>query len=69
MVSLSAFALVRRSPGESVERVRLVRVIASLDAAFEAGEIGRSEYDRARGALTASLTSLPAEARPLHPEE
>ena len=69
MAALIAFALVRRSPGESVERVRLVRVIASLDAAFEAGEIGRSEYERARGALTASLTSLPAEARPLHPEE
>ena len=69
MAALIAFALVRRSPGESVERVRLVRVIASLDAAFQAGEIGRSEYERARGALTASLTSLPAEARPLHPEE
>ena len=59
MVSLIAFALVSRSPGESAERVRLVRVIASLDAAFEAGEIGRSDYDRARGALTTSITSLP----------
>ena len=59
MASLIACALVRRGPGESAERVRLVRGIASLDAAFEAGEIGRSEYERARGALTASLTSLP----------
>ena len=68
MASLIAFALVSRSPGESAERVRLVRVIASLDAAFEAGEIGRMEYERARGALTASLTSLPGPARPLPPE-
>ena len=68
MASLIAFALVSRSPGESAERVHLVRVIASLDAAFEAGEIGRSEYERARGALTASLTSLPGPARPLPPE-
>ncbi len=68
MASLIAFALVRRGPGESAERVHLVRVIASLDPAFEAGEIGRSEYERARGALTASLTSLPGPARPLPPE-
>ena len=68
MASLIAFALVSRSPGESAERVHLVRVIASFDAAFEAGEIGRSEYERARGALTASLTSLPGPARPLPPE-
>ena len=68
MASLIAFALVSRSPEESAERVHLVRVIASLDAAFEAGEIGRSEYERARGALTASLTSLPGPARPLPPE-
>ena len=69
MAALIAFALVSRSPRESVERVRLVRVIASLDAAFEAGELGRSEYERARGALTVSLASMPAEARPLQHEE
>ena len=59
MASLIAYALVRRTPAGSSERLRLVRVIASLDAAFEAGEIGRDEYDQARKALTASLTSLP----------
>ncbi len=62
MASLIAYALVRRTPAESSERLRLVRVIASLDAAFEAGEIGRTEYEQARKALTASLTSLPSEA-------
>lgn len=69
MASLIAYALVRRTPAESSERLRLVRVIASLDAAFEAGEIGREEYDQARRALTASLTALPAEALSLHTEE
>ena len=64
MASLIAYALVRRSPTESAERVRLVRVIASLDAAFEAGEIGRTEYEAARRALTASLTALPGPTRP-----
>ena len=68
MASLITYALVRRGPGESVERVRLVRVIASIDAAFEAGEIGRSEYERARGALTTSLTSRPGPARSLPPD-
>ena len=68
MASLIAYALVRRTPAESSERLRLVRVIASLDAAFEAGEIGRDEYDQARKALTTSLTSLPAETRTPHPE-
>lgn len=62
MASLIAYALVRRTPAGSSERLRLVRVIASLDAAFEAGEIARDEYDQARRALTASLTALPAEA-------
>jgi len=69
MASLIAYALIRRTPAESSERLRLVRVIASLDAAFEAGEIARDEYDQARKALTTSLTSLPAKARPLSPEE
>ena len=59
MASLIAYALVRRTPAESTERLRLVRVIASLDAAFEAGEIARDEYDQARQALTTSLTLLP----------
>ena len=68
MASLIAYALVRRTPTESSERLRLVRVIASLDAAFEAGEIGPNEYDQARKALTTSLTSLPAETRTPHPE-
>ncbi len=63
MASLIAYALVRRTPAESTERLRLVRVIASLDAAFEAGEIARDEYDQARQALTTSLTSLPSEPR------
>ena len=67
MAALIAFALVSRTPGESAERVRLVRVIASLDSAFEAGEIGHIEYERARNALTASLTSLPGPGRPLPP--
>ena len=61
MASLIAYALVRRTPAESTERLRLVRVIASLDAAFEAGEIGPDEYEQARAALTTSLTALPAE--------
>ena len=68
MASLIAYALVRHTPAEPEERLRLVRVIASLDAAFEAGEIARDEYDQARKALTASLTSLPAETRVPHPE-
>ena len=59
MASLIAYALVRRTPAESSERLRLVRVIASLDAAFEAGEIGPAEYEQARAALTTSLTALP----------
>ena len=59
MASLIAYALVRRTPAESSERLRLVRVIASLDAAFEAGEIGHTEYEQARAALTTSLTALP----------
>lgn len=68
MASLIAYALVRRTPAGSSERLRLVRVIASLDAAFEAGEIGLDEYEQARKALTTSLTSLPAEPRAPHPE-
>ena len=64
MASLIAYALVRRSPAEPAERLRLVRVIASLDAAFEAGEIGRVEYEQARDALTTSLTALPGSAPP-----
>ena len=69
MASLIAYALVRRSPAEPAERLRLVRVVASLDAAFEAGEIGRDEYEQARNALTTSLTALPGPDQPLHPEE
>ena len=69
MASLIAYALVRRSPAEPADRLRLVRVIASVDAAFEAGEIGRDEYEQARDALTASLTALPDLPRPLHAEE
>ena len=64
MASLIAYALVRRSPAESTERLRLVRVIASLDAAFDAGEISHAEYEQARNALTASLTALPGPDRP-----
>ena len=62
MAALIAFALVRRSPREPAERVRLVSVIASLDAAFDAGEIGPAEYEQARRALTASIASLPGPA-------
>ena len=63
MASLIAYALVRRSPAGSSERLRLVRVIASLDAAFEAGEIGRDEYDQARQSPDHKPhSSLPSEA-------
>ncbi len=68
MASLIAYALVRRTPAESSERLRLVRVIASLDTAFDAGEIGPAEYEQARAALTTSLTALPDQRRPRAPE-